>query len=204
MLRLQTVCSTCWVLGTCAFGVLVADLFWQASAGRSEYYGRFSEQQIMDRTEPLCRFTTPDSGRLAMKTARVTSPRPGRKNQRHWAVDCYASGGEYVAGFMWNADTGDLWQVSCPIRQSQSGLFEVMDRRQAIRESWRWLAKLDFAGRSARWRVDPDSYIEGDTWSVCWRGTGIAVWLKIGSRSGDLRIARSQEVGSPTAAPFDR
>src|ERR1041385_1902061 len=186
MFRLQNAFLLAWLVLVCGFGVLIATRLHQATIERSEPFGRYSKQQIVERTEPLCREISPGMTNLVMRAEQINVPRSAPKSQRYWTVDCELPGHEYVANFMWNADTGDLRLVGASPGYERPVSIPVMSRDEAVRKATEWLGKLDVAKRSPTWRAEPEPYVDRESWVVNLRGATVSVWIKMEERAGKL------------------
>src|SRR5689334_15015062 len=77
-----------------------------------QLFGRYNEQQILARTEPLCHlFMTPGNNLRLSASQQELQTEP---IQRYWMVDCTDEAGNYIASFSWNADSGDLYVAGHP------------------------------------------------------------------------------------------
>src|SRR6266478_1864059 len=78
----------------------------RSEADENQPYGLYTSKQILDRTEPLCRLVAPGAKITDLKVTKTED-----KHRRLWVVDCTDQSGNYIAGFTWNAETGELFRV---------------------------------------------------------------------------------------------
>src|SRR5690349_11266093 len=112
-------------------------------------YGRFTAQQILCRSEPLCCVLVPRSPafNLAVAPTRVhTAP--------FWTVLCTDPIGREVANLCWDANTGELAQVSAmPPKDEDGRPMSLLSRSAAVAKARVWMAALGFCARSSHWQV---------------------------------------------------
>ena len=159
-------------------------------AEQSRPFDVYTAQQIIRRTEPLCRALVHQPGCFSLTADRFTTGSSTGTIRRFWTVDCTGQDEKYIAQFTWNADTGDLCGA-VHIRSRLRSAQPLLGRDSAIRAAATWLHTLGKAGQAKHWRLAFPAHLVDARWHVVMKATGAVVRIWIDARTGDLSSANS-------------
>jgi hypothetical protein len=159
----------------------------------SEPHGRYTLNQIVERSLPLC-------GALAANVDSLTfagSPLSAWTNGKEvpvWSVDGVDAQDRFKVHLEWNADTGELMAASRPL----DGLAlrngrKQLQRNEALRITSSWLTTLGIFELDSDWRPDSAPQDSDYVWRIEWRTDTRDASVIIDSRTGELIMAQSMK-----------
>ena len=168
-------------------GVLLVDYLVvtrSSEAERNRAFGKFTAKQILDRTEPLCALIAPESGIVDL-----TVSQSEHKKRAFWMVEGKDKSGSYVAGFTWDAQTGELFRVGHYILEPTAGQWTIVSRGEAVKQARKWMTDLGLFEQGSKWRATPAPEIEKGRWRVHWRSADHAAFVQLGYSGGEIQMA---------------
>jgi hypothetical protein len=152
-------------------------------------------QQILTRTEPLCRVIAPSATGLRLFPTPICVHDAASGLIRHlWLVNCGDAAGRYAAYLVWDADNGDLLLASSgdvlPLWDRKAAL----NRREAAQVVRRWMSALGFTSTAQQWRLTRAPMQRYDTWRFHMQSGDCKVIVAVYALSGDLVMARSKRL----------
>ncbi len=148
-------------------------------------YGRYTAPQILARADALCRIVAPEKARLHLVATEEESFRHNSVCQHRWNVNCTDPAGEYVANFVWNADTGTLLRLGHAILPLSASDRRPLGRREAVRREGEWLRRLGIVAEGGEWRQREPPIQDARGWTFSWQVGKSCGVLKMDS-SGDM------------------
>jgi hypothetical protein len=150
--------------------------------------GRFTRQQILTRTDPLRHLFVPETTYYTAYS--ISSPRRDGTLQHTWEVECTDTAEHVVACFSWDADTGDLRDVSLRAPFTVEKTSASLTQSQAVQTCRSWLNTFETTEQAPPWHLalEPEELFY--TWAVSWKANRRTAFLVINKRSGYLVYAR--------------
>jgi hypothetical protein len=159
---------------------------------QSRPFGRFTEAQIVRRTEPLFHLLVPDRTCWMVVTT-STGNRPDGSVEHYWSVDClqeHSPSAANLAYFQWDADTGDLVSATCSSPDEVAADDRSQIGAEQVRESsWHWLRALGLARGRSRWECDRAPRLGQNAWSLHWHSREKNVTIHLDAASGSFLAA---------------
>jgi hypothetical protein len=191
--------------------VCVALRHHQILTQQEQPFGHYTQQQILDRTLPLCRTVLGQTDGLMLSTERARSTASDGRTRLWWNLKCANKAGEVLAMFLWDAETGDLafavhnaWTSPEQARASGAAASGSRTPEQARgRAAWlsyRWLSRLGILGQGG-WRLtqEPErSARRSEVWYTQWRSSDHEAMVQVDVGSGELVSAHSRPLSAPT------
>jgi hypothetical protein len=177
-------------------------------------FGRYTNQQIIDRTLPLCQAILGQTGGLMLSTERMRTNTPDSSSHLWWHIACMDSHQKSLAQFLWNAETGELafatretGMSASPGRQSASSRSGSMTpepaKGRAAWLSYRWLSRLGMS-EGERWRLVQEprrSTKDRDVWNTRWRSSDHEANVQVDVRSNQLVSAQNRPLSAVSSRP---
>jgi hypothetical protein len=185
--RRRTLCA---VLGTLTFlfctlyvqSVQVQRLRVKAEANRP--YGRYTPQQIVRRTQALCRALDPRADSLS-----YTPIRQALDDQPPiWSVEGSDASGNCVMNFLWDANTGQLRVFGRQLPRSDVVRSPLKTRHAAEHNAWQWLCTLGIAAERPHWRLTSLRLKSGGNWATKWQAEDRVANIIV-NENGELLLA---------------
>jgi hypothetical protein len=149
-------------------------------AEQTRPYGRFTEQQILDRTLFLTSELFPD-----VPIVHVDPDRTEHLCRRFWDVSCQDNTGRDVALFVWEADTGALYSYRA-FRPTRMPRFEARNRSEAVALAYDCLPVMTQTPITSPWRLAGAPAHTAHLWRVYWKQDGRKVTVVLDRRSGQM------------------
>src|SRR5262249_51450979 len=141
------------LIGGLLTGALLVGVYFRyhhMRAMQEQPFDRYTAQQIVDRTLPLCQAILPHTDGLRLSIERSQSYTPNSGSRHLWRVQCTDTTGKHLAEFLWEAQTGALALVvhnaelavsseSQPAFTSFVKVPEEQTRAKAAWQAYRWL-----------------------------------------------------------------
>ncbi len=190
--------KSCLLVTFTFLGILLTASLYQQRRGewlrkqQTLAYGRFSAEQILDRAEKVGRALAPPTEALNLTTeclkgcSLLGSPKPV------WDVACTDMAGKEIAYMDWDAESGNLLQVSLP-PDSPSRQQEAVKRdSQVTDKTWEWLCRVGMAARKISWKAQLPVRNSVHSWEQVWNSADrqMRVNVKIDAETGALVLAQ--------------
>jgi hypothetical protein len=190
----------------CALACVVYLRHRQIQVELEKPFGRFTQQQILERTLPLCQTILGPTHSLLLSTEQYQAGTANGTPRLWWRLQCTDSAGRMLAVFAWDARTGELASVTSHVKVAASPgkRTEEPARAQAAWLSYRWLHRLGIAGEESRWRLtqEPErSARHSAVWYTCWRSADHQTVVQVDVGSGALVSAQNVRLSSTASAP---
>jgi hypothetical protein len=194
----------------CTLLVCVALRHRQIQTQLKQPFGHYTQQQIIDRTLPLCRTVLGQTDGLMLATERLHIDTADSRSHLWWHVECVNRANKPLAQFLWNAETGELAftarnagmssaSASPPARAYSDRTTPERAKGRAAWLSYRWLSWLGIGGGSG-WRLmqEPErSARRSDVWYTRWRSSEHEASVKVDIGTRALVSAQSRPLSSP-------
>jgi hypothetical protein len=168
----------------------------QVKAEQSHPFGRFTEQQIIARTEPLCRLVAPDITNLRLSAM----PRSGQASdggtERFWCVEYEDATEQRFLCFWWEADTGELQKVCNRLRLPQGARRRLLSRQEATQTAWAWMEALGIRQQAKEWHLREAPTRFKERWNTVWLAEGRRLFFALDAYSGQVSILQSTRLPS--------
>ncbi|HLK58057.1 MAG TPA: hypothetical protein VKU00_15925 [Chthonomonadaceae bacterium] len=125
-------------------------------------YGRYSAQQVVERSRTMCRDLVPETATLHFTSAPLATHDNAGKELRKWQVEYRDAAGSLSGILQWNADTGLLEKVSQHLPEDPR-FAGRLSSSQAADMSLYWMEKLQMV-REKRWRMASAPRYEQGIW----------------------------------------
>jgi hypothetical protein len=162
----------------------------QIQVQQEQPFGRFTRQQIIDRTLPLCQTILGTTDGLMLCAECDQTNLPDGRTRLWWCVECVDSAHKPLAEFLFDAQTGDLsvttydaWTAASP-----GSLTPEQARARAVWLSYRWLCRLGMTAEGG-WRLaqEPErSAKRSAVWTTRWRSADHRARVNVNVGSGEL------------------
>jgi hypothetical protein len=200
----------------CSLLVCVTLRHRQIRALQDQPFGRFTNQQIVERTLPLCQAILGHADGLMLSTQRMHTNTLDSSSHLWWHIECVDSDHKPLAGFLWNAETGELAFTSrdngmSPTPESPSAhmpsgsMTPEQAKGRAAWLSYRWLSRLGMSEGRIHWRLtqEPEHSVRcGDVWSTRWRSSDHVASVQVNVRSSELVSAQNRPLAAPRSDTF--
>lgn len=173
--------TACAALVAVAFGTLS-----NHQPPASKKLGRFTEKEIIARSEPLSQAIVP-GGQLRFSTTTGDARTRRESNQRCWFVDACTADGHHVLSIVWNADTGTLQYVG--VKGQRDAHVARVSSREAQWASQQWIRRLGLSHGEGTWRLQKAPYRLGTAWFALWTSGDRKVIVNIDANTGGLLAA---------------
>ncbi len=171
---------------------------------QAHLYGRFTAQQILDRSEPLCRLLAPRANRLTL----MAEPTAQGVAYPCWIIECTDPTGQKLAYLSWDATTGQLFCASRASQRSVPRVGSPLNRHEAVRAAWQWLRDLGMAAQASRWRLVGAPRYNGaiwrPTWTVSWSAPDLRATVHVYVLTHELVSARCSGIALSGSADLMR
>jgi hypothetical protein len=175
------------ILLAAAVAVLVSARMHGMSREQNRKLGCMTAQQVLSLSEPICRKVVGGTGPLAL----AADPSQGRPNT--WTVVCSEPSGRDLCTLKWNADCGNLSQLTAVCRKTQLRPGALLSSARAIAIGRFWLRSLRFSPERLQWRLSGSPVcIENHHWSLNFMAEGRHAYLELEAHTGNLICAISQ------------
>jgi hypothetical protein len=145
-------------------------------------YGRFTAQQILDRSEPVCRLLAPQAHSLSL----VAEPTTQQTAHPCWNVTCSNQTGQPRAYLTWDALSGQLWCVGVPPPPPGKRPSLPLTAPEAVAASWRWLRMLGLAASAAHWQLGGKPQQLWGNWTLTWQAEDCRAEVKVNTNTREL------------------
>jgi hypothetical protein len=157
----------------------------------AEPHGRFTLDQILECSIPLCGALTKNTDSLRLTGSPLLSWTMG-KAEPIWLVDAVDAHDRFKVHLMWDADTGELITASCPADSStRANKTTLLQRKDARRITSSWLTTLGMSELATGWRPDSLPHNTNYMWRVEWRTRTRGAAVVIDSHTGQLIMAET-------------
>jgi hypothetical protein len=170
-----------------AVAALVSARMHGMSREQDRKLGCLTAQQVLGLSEPICRTVVGGTGPLEL----AVDPSHGRPNT--WTFVCSEPSGRDLCTLKWNADTGELSQLTAVCRKAQLRSGALLSSARAIEIGRFWLRSLRFGPERLQWRLcGVPVCIENHHWSLNFTAEGRHAYLELEAHTGNLICAISQ------------
>lgn len=155
----------------------------------SRPYARLSANQVLDRTEAVCRKVSPSMVGMRIDTSRASSHDATGRVRRFWNSECSSVDSPESAFLWWDADSGELasvaWVSSKP--ETPTDIKHPLTRSEAVGVAAHWLNVLGVQSMAPRWRLESADYRDPFSWFIRWRAADRDAVMWIRASDGGLR-----------------
>ena len=202
--RRDCLCASVPVLS----GVLLVNGLWLWSQRRPEEPApdegggpsrRYTREQMLARSEPICRALAPQETALRLEAERNDAAPSEQSSGRYWDVYARGASGEHVLYLKWDEDTGEVWMASCrndlPIQDEGPPLPE----QEIVRAGRKCLHVLWARPDGAPWRlVQIKAPVPGDlNREMLWRRSRHSARIIVNRYTGALFLAKCKQDDGP-------
>lgn len=150
-------------------------------------FGRFTENQIVDRSRELCRILMPADSNMLYSAEQIECVKPStRSDVRHWFVRTIRDVDTLPVHLLWDADTGSLLQLSAGLPVRGSPKQKPMPEEWARRVLAQWATKLQQLGQFPVRQTEVHMARTGLNWRAAWLVGDKKLRLEIDARTGDF------------------
>src|ERR1051326_5177759 len=162
------------LLSLTALGLAPLWLRHQDNAANAKPYGRYSLQEILNTSRTLCSNLVPKAQQLYLTSyPLITQNKADARLRRTWQVEYTDTTGKISGLLEWNADTGQLEQVSQSLPPDPLSSGHLSSERAAD-VSLYWVKKLDMA-REQKWRLEGGPEYDRAMWKCQFLDTNARV-----------------------------
>ncbi len=149
-------------------------------------YGRYTAEQILERSEPLCRSVAPEAGKLLLSVEPLCLPNRLHVFRPFWQVYCYDEAGRDVCYLLWNALDGEICTIEPRKPMPKRPARLPLDRDSALSSAMSWLRVLPATCSTAAWVLRREPMRTEGTWFTFWRDGSRRAAVAIDARTGGL------------------
>ena len=165
-------------------------------------YGGYTLNQIVKRSEVVCRTLAPRADRIEFTAEKLMTPEGTHGLRREWSVDCRDRADNDLANMTWNAETGQLVLMS-GTEHWQQPLTPTTPAAQVTNLFRTWLCELGMTAAGERWDVMDRPRLADTTWRLDWRRGDEVINVKLCLRLGQLTLARRHLRASAPLFPLE-
>jgi hypothetical protein len=156
-------------------------------------YGRYTEEQISQRSVSLCSLLLQNPQQINLTSSRTQAFSPPSTVRHVWEVEASSPSHQPVAHLTWDADTGELSMITLELQQVERTGFRIDSRKAAIGNAWSWMEALGFAQTARDWKLDGSPEKNSKVWMVGWKSGGRKVSIEFDAVSSCFIMAHSYQ-----------
>ncbi len=172
------------LLAACVIAVAARIRYVQPTT--SPRFGHYTAEQILERSEPLCRSIRPDAGRLVLSAEPLTMHGRAQTVRRFWHVTCLDEAGTYVCNLLWNAEAAGPCSIGCRTGQSNWYTRQPLSRDSAVAAAARWLRVFCCTSPVPAWALASEPEPTSQSWYTYWRAGSRAASVAIDAHTGGV------------------